>query len=135
LIGSVFTDNEAALTGDLIIPVPLHRSRLKERGFNQAYIVARALRRVSGLPIDDRCMDRIKQTRRHRVGMDASERAKSVKDAFRVVHPEGVQGRAVLLCDDVMTSGSTIAEAARCLIKSGVTRITAITIARAVIRS
>src|SRR5262245_25976850 len=134
LMRSAFDDNEAALASDLIVPVPLHKSRLRERGFNQADVVARALERISGLSADFHCFERVKQTSRHRIGMDARERAKSVLGAFRVVRPDIVGGRSVLICDDVMTSGSTIAEAARSLIKSGATRVTAFTIARAIIR-
>jgi ComF family protein len=134
LMEQVFMDNRAVLTGDLIVPVPLHRLRLRERGFNQADVVARHLARISGLAVQYHFLDRIKQTRRHRIGMDAKERAKSVKGAFRVQEPDVVQGRSVLLCDDVMTSGSTIGEAATALIKSGATRVSAFTIARAIIR-
>jgi len=134
LMRSAFVNNEAVLASDLIVPVPLHRSRLRERGFNQADIVARLLGRISGLRVEYKCMERIKQTRRHRIGMDARERAKSVQGAFRVVRSDIVSGRSVLICDDVMTSGSTIAEAASSLIKSGATRVSAFTIARATIR-
>ena len=66
--------------------------------------------------------------------MDARERAKSVKGAFRVEARDVVKGRSALLCDDVVTSGSTIAEVATALIKSGATRVGAFTIARAIIQ-
>jgi len=131
---AVFAANEAALSSDFIVPVPLHRSRQKERGFNQANIVARSLGRISDLAVDYHCLERTKQTKRHRVGMDAKERAKSVEGAFGVLRPDLVRGRSVLICDDVMTSGSTISEAARSLIQSGAARVNAFTIARALIR-
>ena len=135
LMKSVFAKYETALASDVIVPVPLYRSRLKERGFNQADIVARALGRISGLAVDYHRLERTKQTRRHRIGMDAKDRAKSVQGAFRVRQPDAVLGRSVLLCDDVMTSGSTISEAALSLIKAGAIRVNAFTIARALIRS
>jgi ComF family protein len=134
LMRSAFIASQAALASDLVVPVPLHRSRLNERGFNQADVVARAIGRISGLSIEYHCLERMKQTRRHRIGMDAKERAKSVRGAFLVVRPGMVAGRSVLICDDVMTSGSTVGEVARCLARSGATRVSAFTIARAVIR-
>lgn len=135
LMRSAFFSSEAVLASDLIVPVPLHRSRLKERGFNQADVVARALGRVSGLGVQYHCLERTKQTRRHRIGMDAKERAKSVQGAFGVLRPDMVAGRSVLICDDVMTSGSTAGEVARCLARSGATRVNVFTIARAVMRA
>jgi predicted amidophosphoribosyltransferase len=66
--------------------------------------------------------------------MDAKERAKSVQGAFRVLRPDIARGRSVLICDDVMTSGSTIGEVARCLETAGAIRVNAFTIARAIIR-
>jgi len=133
LMRSAFLGSQAALASDLIVPVPLHRSRLKERGFNQADVVARELGRISGLAVEYRCLERTKQTRRHRIGMDAKERAKSVRGAFRVPHPEMAAGHSVLLCDDVMTSGSTVGEVASCLVRSGATVVNVFTIARAII--
>jgi ComF family protein len=134
LMRSLFSDNRALLACDLIVPVPLHPSRLRQRGFNQADVVARLLGRISGIDVDYHSIERIKQTKRHRIGMDAKERAKSVQGAFRVLRPDSIGGRSVLVCDDVMTSGSTIAEAAKSLIKSGASRVVAFTIARALIR-
>ena len=134
LMRAAFAGSESALSSDLVVPVPLHRSRLKERGFNQAGVVARALGQISGLTVHYHVLERTKQTRRHRIGMDAKERAKSVQGAFRVLRPDIARGRSVLICDDVMTSGSTIGEVARCLETAGAIRVNAFTIARAIIR-
>jgi ComF family protein len=118
----------------MVIPVPLHREREKQRGFNQAAIVAEALARKFNLHLDKHSLVRIKPTERHRAGMDATDRAKSVERAFKVVRPGLVEGASVLLVDDVMTTGSTIGAATSALIEAGAKRVNVLTIARVVQR-
>ncbi len=123
-----FSENIAFLESDVVIPVPLHASRKRERGFNQAALIARAV--SSGLPFDDRSFVRVKRTERHRAGMDSIDRARSVRRAFAVTRPARVAGRKVLLIDDVYTTGSTIAEAASALMDAGADSVNVLTIAR-----
>jgi ComF family protein len=130
IICRTFFDHYPALRGDVVIPVPLHRLRERERGFNQAGVIARLVSRGFGLQLDDRSLKRIKPTERHRAGMDASDRALSVERAFEVVRPRLIDGASVLLVDDVYTTGSTICAASQALIDAGAQRVNVLTIAR-----
>ncbi len=116
---------------DLIVPVPLHASRERERGFNQAVVLARELARATKLPIDEYSLVRRVHTERHRAGMDARARRDSVEGAFEVRQPEPVAGRRVLLIDDVFTTGATVSECAAVLKSAGGTDVYVLTIARA----
>jgi len=114
-----------------IIPTPLHPKRLAERGFNQAEAIASELAALTGLRVDSAAVIRVKKTERHRVGMGARERARSLEKAFRVRAPRLVEGRVALLVDDVMTTGSTADEMARALLDGGARGVNVLTLARA----
>lgn len=112
----------------LLIPVPLHGRRLRQRGYNQALEVARPVARSLGIGIDARCCRRTRVTApQSRLG--AEQRRRNLKGAFRVAHPPRVHH--VALIDDVMTTGTTVAELARVLVHSGVTRVDVWVCARA----
>lgn len=112
------------------MPVPLHRLRERQRGFNQAAIIARLISREFNLRLDDRSLLRTKPTERHRAGMDAADRAQSVERAFEVARPRLIDGASVLLVDDVHTTGSTICAATHSLLEAGARQVTILTIAR-----
>ena len=114
----------------MIVPVPLHRRRRRERGFNQAERIARLIARESGSPLAANLLIRTKPTERHRAGLDAKDRARSVASAFQVPRPQAVSGLSVLLVDDLFTTGSTLSAAAESLLKAGASRISVMTIAR-----
>jgi ComF family protein len=114
-----------------IIPTPLHPERVVERGFNQAEVIARELASLTGLRVNSTAVSRVKKTERHRAGMGARERARSLENAFRVRAPRLVEGRAALLVDDVMTTGSTAGEIARALLDGGARTVNVLTLARA----
>jgi ComF family protein len=116
---------------DVIVPVPLHADRERERGFNQAVVIARELARVSGLPLDEYSVVRRLHTERHRAGMDAKARRKSVAEAFAVRHRDLIAGKCVLLVDDVFTTGATASACAQALNESGANAVFVLTIARA----
>lgn len=116
---------------DLIVPVPLHADRERERGFNQAVILGRELSRLSGLPLDEHSVVRLIHTERHRAGMDAKARQRSVAGVFAVRHADLIAGRSVLLVDDVLTTGATVSACARALKGSGADDVFVLTIARA----
>jgi ComF family protein len=116
---------------DVIVPVPLHASRERERGFNQAVVLARALARATKMPIDEHSLVRAVHTERHRAGMDARARRDSVGGAFEVRRPEPIAGRRVLLIDDVFTTGATVSECAAVLKSTGAAEVYVLTIARA----
>jgi len=131
LIEHTFSKHREALSSDVVVPVPLHRLREKQRGFNQAAIVANAISRKFNMPTDDQLILRSKPTERHRAGLDALDRARSVEQAFAV--SVSLSGNpTVLLIDDVYTTGSTIRSATRCLIEAGAGSVNVLTIARVV---
>src|ERR1700682_1452490 len=96
----------------LIVPVPLHPEREKERGFNQAAVLARALSHRTRWPGAEHCLVRIEHTERHRAGMDAQARRESVEAAFALLTPRTIEGESILLIDDVFTTGATISACA-----------------------
>jgi ComF family protein len=116
---------------DLIIAVPLHPEREQERGFNQAALLARALARLSGFPLDEHSVVRRVHTQRHRVGMDAKARRESVAAAFAIRHAISIEGRRVLLVDDVFTTGATVSASAALLKEGGAREVFVLTVARA----
>ena len=115
----------------LIIPVPLHPERERERGFNQAAVLGRSLSRLSNLPFDEHSVMRRVHTALHRAGMDARARRVSVADAFAIRHPEGIAGRSILLIDDVFTTGATASACAAALKEAGASAVFVLTVARA----
>lgn len=112
---------------DLIVPVPLHAVRRRERGYDQAALLARAFARQAGAP-DVPALSRVRATRQQsRLG--ARERAENLADAFRALEPGWVRGRQVALVDDVATTGSTLAAAAQALKDAGARGVEAWTLA------
>jgi ComF family protein len=115
----------------LVVPVPLHAERERERGFNQAALLGRALAKSSGLPLDEHSLVRVAHSERHRAGMDARARRETVEDAFAVARPRLVEGRRILLVDDVFTTGATVSACSSALLASGAEEVFALTVARA----
>lgn len=113
----------------LVIPVPLHPGRLKERGFNQSLLLARELSRLTGAPLDYSTLKRTRDTGQQ-VGLDRDERRRNVRGAFALAGRASLAGADVLLVDDVYTTGATIAECASVLKRAGAT-VRALTLARA----
>lgn len=118
-------------SANLIIPVPLHPDRERERGFNQAALLARELARLSHLPLNEHCVMRRVHTERHRAGMDSRARRQSVAGVFAVRRPAAIAGQRVLLIDDVFTTGATVSECAAVLKEAGAEDVFVLTIARA----
>ena len=118
-------------TATLIVPVPLHAERERERGFNQAAHLARTLSERTHLPLDEWSVVRAKHAERHRAGMDARARRETVEDAFKVVRPRLVAGHRVLLVDDVLTTGATVSSCAHALRLAGALDVFVLTLARA----
>ncbi len=114
---------------DVIVPVPLHYTRLLKRRYNQSALLARELSRYTGLPADCLSLVRHKKTR-PQVEFSGVERIKNVKKAFSVAHPDRLAGKRVVLIDDVLTTGSTLKECAAALKKAGVRSVDALTVAR-----
>jgi len=126
-----FSINKRIMTGiDVIIPVPLHRIKLLDRGFNQARILAGSINTGNKRIIDDILIKRIKTPPQHH--LSRLNRIKNLKGAFRVVDSETVHGKNVLLIDDVFTTGSTMNECALVLKQAGAGNVRGFTLARGV---
>ncbi|HJQ26034.1 MAG TPA: double zinc ribbon domain-containing protein [Blastocatellia bacterium] len=132
MILRTFAEQQPALAASVIVPVPLHRRRRRERGFNQAELIAKVLARAASLPLAPRLLTRVKPTERHRAGLDARDRARSVAGAFRAPDARPVLDQTILLVDDLFTTGSTLAAAARALLDAGARRVNVLTVARVV---
>jgi ComF family protein len=114
---------------DIVVPVPLHGARLRERGYNQADLLAREMARQARLPFDQAGLSRSRPTA-PQVGLDAAERKANVRGAFCC--PDGtLTGKQVLLVDDVCTTGATLEACAQALYAVGATGVQALTLARA----
>ncbi len=123
-------EQECLSLPELVLPVPLHVHRLRERGFNQAGLLAKALARRVGLPVQFALLLRKHktqpQTRLHR-----TQRLQNVRGAFGVSRPHELEGRRILLVDDVFTTGTTLSECAKVLKESGAASVHALTVSRA----
>ncbi|MCB1733893.1 MAG: ComF family protein [Gammaproteobacteria bacterium] len=118
---------------DLLIPVPLHASRLRERGFNQAIELFAPLARDLGVPIERRLALRSQATPAQ-AGLDARARRRNVRGAFVLRgNADRVRGKSVVILDDVVTTGSTVAELARVLRRAGARRVGVWALARTVV--
>jgi ComF family protein len=128
LLGAVLADAVADRAVDLVVPVPLHPERLRQRGYNQALEIARPVARRLGLPLRfDGC--RRVRAAPPQAGLPARARRGNVRGAFEAA--AGIEGLAVAIVDDVLTTGATAAEAARALVRAGASRIEIWSVARA----
>jgi len=116
----------------LIVPVPLHRRRVRSRGFNQALLLAELFSSHWQIPLDRHNLRRSRWTE-PQVNLSASDRRANVKGAFSIQNSDLIYGRRVLLVDDVLTTGSTVEECARVLKNSGASEVAVITVARALV--
>jgi ComF family protein len=134
-LGRLITDNNYAGIDpegfDVVIPVPLHVRRLRERGFNQSLLLARTVATACGIPVDFLSLRRVRDTPPQTL-MGRKERQANIRGAFAVARRDRLRDRKVLLIDDVYTTGSTLAECARALLDGGAARVGVLTLARAV---
>ena len=115
---------------DLLLPVPLHPRRERARGFNQALLLSRRLGRAWRVPVRADLLARAAPTR-PQTELTAEERRANVRNAFRLRRPEIIAGRHVIVVDDILTTGSTVAACAACLRAGGAATVGVLTVARA----
>lgn len=116
----------ARVKPDGLIPIPLHPSRERRRGYNQAQLLAKELGRYAGIPVYDKMLCRVKKTVPMK-RLNPSERQNNLKKAF-LMKGNDVKLRVVILIDDIYTTGSTIDAAAACLMQAGVEKVYFITL-------
>jgi ComF family protein len=115
---------------DLLIPVPLHTRRLRKRGFNQALLLVRELSRRTGIPYRKTILQKKKPTI-PQVNLSGVEREKALRGTFHVIGKEELSGLSVLLIDDVYTTGATVNECSKVLLRGGAKRVNVLTLAHA----
>jgi ComF family protein len=117
----------------VLVPVPLHWTRLAWRGFNQAALLADALHRVSGVMVDKHALRKVRRTPPQQ-GLDRAQRQINIRKAFAVKSSAAsrLSGRSVILVDDVITTGATAAACTKVLLKAGATSVDVLTLARVV---
>jgi ComF family protein len=115
----------------VVVPVPLHRRRLRQRGFNQSLLLSRVVASCLGTQLEYLSLIRKKHTR-SQTGLGKEDRRKNVARAFCVTSPGIFKGTKVLLVDDVFTTGYTLNECARILKKAGALKVACLTLARTV---
>lgn len=121
--------NESPLPGEIIVPVPLHQKRLRERGYNQSFLLARELGKRRGLPVIPDCLIRLRHVLPQARTANVAERRQNVAGAF-ACRDERLRGKAVLLIDDVATSGATLDACAAALKEAGAVSVWGLVLAR-----
>jgi len=125
-----YQDADFALSEfDLVLPVPLHPKRLRQRGFNQSLLLARRISRRRSIPLDFTALLRIHHTQ-PQTRLSGPERQKNIRGAFVVERPERVTGKKILLIDDVFTTGATVQECSKVLLQAGASQVDVLTLAR-----
>ncbi len=115
---------------DAVIPVPLHRRREKRRGFNQSAVLARRIAKLRNINFLPGHLIKVRNAPAQ-TSLEKTDREENVRDAYRVRRSARLSGITVLLVDDVYTTGSTIRECSRVLVRAGVKEVRAVTVARA----
>lgn len=112
---------------DVVIPVPMTKKSLLKRGFNQSLLIAREISKRKSIPLDIDSLQKIKETL-PQVGLKAEERTRNLRGVFSVTGE--VKGKEILLIDDVMTTGTTLRECSKAILKAGAAKVRCLVIAR-----
>jgi ComF family protein len=128
ILASEIKTNRVNWKFDLITPIPLHRLKKAERGYNQSFYIAKGVGKILRVKVSDRIVKRIKYTE-SQTTMNLNEREENISGAFRVQNKRMVSGKNILLLDDVITTGATISECGKILLEAGANKIYAASIA------
>ncbi|HVP37510.1 MAG TPA: ComF family protein [Terriglobales bacterium] len=126
-LGEILKKEEFAKDFDYIIPVPLHRSRKRERGYDQSRILAGEISKTVSIPLAEKILIRNKKTK-DQTHLTVEERERNVRDAFAVRDSSLLWGKRVILVDDVMTTGATLQECAGVLKDAGAREVIGVTL-------
>jgi competence protein ComFC len=114
---------------ELIVPLPVTEGRLRERGFNQTYVLSEEIGRIAGRPVDCRSLVKTKETQ-DQYTLSRDDRMRNLVGAFAARNNEGIKGRRILLVDDLFTTGATLSEASKVLLHAKVARVEVFALAR-----
>jgi len=137
-IGEVFADivldfyEKLNLKVDIVIPVPIHENRYRDRGFNQSQILASKIDDVYSGLVDNNVLKRIKDTP-HQTGLSRNNRQENLNKAFEVIDKKKIKGKKILLIDDIYTTGSTLDECTTTLLKAGAKSVVSLCLARGIV--
>ena len=131
MVDYLLRNNEFKKKVDLIIPVPLHKDNLRKRGFNQSGLLSKIIGDYFSIPVGESVLIK-KKTTLFQVNLSKKEREKNILKAFSVERPEEINGKNILILDDVFTTGTTVEECAKELIKSRANNIFVLTLARTI---
>lgn len=125
LITNLFFIEIKDWNADLIIPVPLHKLKKLDRGYNQSEFIARGIAKELIIPLRPKLLKRIRYTKTQ-THLNHLERVKNVRNAFKVKHKKYLEGKRIILVDDVLTTGSTVSECAQVIKEAGASKIFAL---------
>ncbi len=130
IAGISIKNDEDFLSADALIPVPLHKIRLRERGYNQSELIARGVSKIIGVKVLNNILIRSRNTQTQ-TKLNFEERKENVKDVFFVREKDKkfVQGRKFIIVDDVITTGATVNECAKALLQSGASKVLVLSVA------
>lgn len=114
----------------MLIPVPLHKTRIRERGFNQSLLLCISISSQLNIDYSDKVLVRTRYTQ-SQTKLNASKRQKNVANAFQVKSAESIRGKTIILVDDVITTGATMNACAQALARCGASEIILISAAKA----
>ncbi len=134
MLGEAMEDLQPLFTSSevLVVPVPLHSGKLRQRGFNQSELIARAalkLKPSARFQLSAGSLQRRRETK-SQIGLSRHQRRENMRGAFAVAKPDEVNGREILVVDDVFTTGTTVSECARILRRAGASKVYVATVAR-----
>ncbi len=124
LMNKTLLENPNMLEAEYFVPVPIHKKRFKKRGFNQAEVLARELSALADIPVLN-ALERIKNTK-SQTKLTKRQRAENIKEAFICSCPKEIKKKAIILIDDVCTTGATLEECAKVLKKAGAREVYAL---------
>lgn len=131
MLADAVSGTESGSTHRVVIPVPLHARKLRQRGFNQSELIAHhAIKRgLRSGRLHSQVLERRRETQ-SQIGLTRHQRRENLRGAFAVSRPEKIAGREILLVDDVFTTGTTVSECARVLLRAGASKVFVATVAR-----
>jgi ComF family protein len=128
VLGNFMQDKIIDWDIDFIIPVPLHKFKRLERGYNQSYYISKGLSKRLDLKLNNRILERIRYTK-SQTKLNMSERQENMKGAFFVINKKQIIGKNILLVDDVITTGATVSECGKVLLEAGAAKVYSASIA------